>query len=57
MSTEEPKFTTTDKPLSASQAEEIGKIRVKDVKEAILTADKDLKPFLEAKQQRSSRKL
>lgn len=50
-------FTTNDKPLSASQAEDIGKIRVKDVKEAINTADADLKPFLEAKQQRSSRKL
>ncbi len=52
---EEKKFTTKDKPLSASQAEEIGKIRVKDVKEAITTADEDLKPFLEAKQQKKKR--
>ena len=35
-------FTTNDKPLSASQAEDIGKIRVKDVKEAINTADADV---------------
>ena len=48
-------FTTNDKPLSASQAEDIGKIRVKDVKEAINTADADLKPFLEAKQQKRKR--
>ena len=50
------KFTTTDKPLSASQLEEIGKIRVQDVKNVIATADEDLKPFLEAKQQRKKRK-
>lgn len=56
MSTEkEPLFKTTDKPLSASQAEDIGKIRVKDVKNAIATADEDLKLFLEAKQQRKKR--
>lgn len=50
------KFVTTDKPLSAAQVEELGKIRVRDVKKAIAEADRLLKPFLEARKQRVRRK-
>jgi hypothetical protein len=43
------KFTTTDKPLSASQAREIERITDKDIERAIKFADKTLIPFLKAK--------
>ncbi len=55
MAEEEPKFTTNDKPLSAAQVEEMSKIKVRDVKSAIASADKELRLFLEAKQQRRKR--
>lgn len=44
----ENKFTLNSKPMSASQVEEIGKIRVRDVNAAIAEADKTLKLLLVA---------
>ncbi len=55
MAEERQKFTTDDKPLTEEQVEELGKIRVKDVRLAIAEADNLLKPFLEARQQRGRR--
>lgn len=52
---EEKKFITTDKPLSAAQGEELAKIKARDVKDAIASADEELKPFLEAKQKRGQK--
>lgn len=42
----EDKFITKDKSLTASQADEISKIRVHDVNAAIAEADKTLKLLL-----------
>lgn len=44
----ENKFITKDIPLTALQVEEIGRIRVRDVRYAIAEADKTLRLLLEA---------
>lgn len=52
--TDEPeKFKTDDKPLSDEQVEEIGKIRRRDVNEAIRTASRGLRSLLNARVRRN----